>query len=278
MKEFIYFDTNYITSALAQINKGAILSYTNEISDSSKEVATNTNENSSKSNIGMKALLKFAAESNNLSSDENSYINIETAKEVMTKSFDDYSFDILYNHICDNQLIKTASYSDGNFIEINGDFKLVDFDFLTTLLDKNFTDFYIQSDVEKNNAQLNREQKRTANLKQFEEERKKFYATIKKTIETCKQVMPSNIILQMKDVLAPINPSFLRGEFKDISFKYNRIHLIARITRTFTYTNYNGVEILLNAVNHMLPSVLKEFNVEIKNGSFIATPIAIYIE
>lgn len=278
MKEFIYLDTNYITSALAQINQGSILSYTSEVSETADEQTSEQNITENETHLGLTALLNFMAKSKNQASDENIYKNSETAKDVITKTFDDYSFDILYQHINTSDKLKTTDYDEGDFILLTGEFKLVDFDFLLTLLDKDFVDMYIKNDLKASQENSNREERRGESLKTIEKETRKSYEETKKSVGTLRKLLPSNIMLQMEDVLAPINPKFLRGDFKDISFKYKKISVLARITRKFTYETYDGADILLNAVDYMLPNILKSINMDIANDSFIATPISIYIE
>ena len=85
-------------------------------------------------------------------------------------------------------------------------------------------------------------------------------------------------MLQIADIFAPIKEKFLRGEFKDISFKYDHISVLARITRRYTHQEYANGELLLNAVDYMLPTILAPLSLNFTDGSFIATPIAIYIE
>ena len=55
---------------------------------------------------------------------------------------------------------------------------------------------------------------------------------------------------------------------------------LARITRKFEYIKYeNDSNMLINAVDYMMPSILKSFHIDIiDNETYIATPIAIYIE
>ena len=53
MKEFIYLDTDYLTSALAQLNNGKILTYSNEGATTSTDESkkTSSNQNTSKVNF-----------------------------------------------------------------------------------------------------------------------------------------------------------------------------------------------------------------------------------
>ena len=48
----------------------------------------------------------------------------------------------------------------------------------------------------------------------------------------------------------------------------------------FEYIKYeNDSNMLINAVDYMIPSILKSFHIDIiDNETYIATPIAIYIE
>lgn len=48
--------------------------------------------------------------------------------------------------------------------------------------------------------------------------------------------------------------------------------------RKFYKEEYEGAELLLNAITYMLPSVLKIFDINLSDGTLVTTPIAIYIE
>ena len=92
--------------------------------------------------------------------------------------------------------------------------------------------------------------------------------------------MPGDMILTMDKMIAPIKNRFLRGEYNDISFKYEKINILAKITRIKEYHNYDdtGSELLLSAADYMLPEFLRIFNIKIETGTLVVTPIAIYIE
>ena len=182
MKEFIYLDTDYLTSALAQINQGNILSYTHEASETAEEGTTEESETQSSTQFGLKALFYFAAQSHNIALDKNAYSSLETAKDVVTKTFDDYSYDILYQYISAENLLKTTGYKEGDFVMLSGDFKLVDYEFVSTLLGKGFVDMYVENEKKQYESGLNREQTRGSNLKDYEKSRQQFYDKTKKML------------------------------------------------------------------------------------------------
>lgn len=277
MKEFIYLDTNYLTSALAQINEGNIISFTGESTDTSQTSNTSSDNKESKSEFGINTPLKVNFGGNNSTYEENSLLDISSAKEIITKTFDDYAYNILLNHIKSTNKLKINDCSDGDFALIKGKYELIDLNFIDTLLGDDFIDMYVQGDLAKEKFDTSQNNYKNAQNK-LEKTRKAFYSDIRKKMNTFQKVMPSDTLLIINNVIAPINSKFLRGNYKDISFKYDDINVLVRITRTYKKQQYSNAKILLNAIDHMMPSLLQLFNIDLNDSSLIATPIAIYIE
>ena len=255
MKEFIYLDTDYLTSALAQIHKGNINSLILESADEDHSETGSSSEKKTSANVGFKSL--FSLGNVDSEGNESSVLSIKSAKEMMTKSFDDYAYNILYKYIEDNKLVKKANYTVNDFALKNGNYDLIDFNFITTLLSDDFIDLYVKSGKNKD---------------------KSFFKEMKDNIEMFKKVVPSDTILVMDNIVAPIKKEFLRGDYKDISFKYDNINLLARITKVHKPINTVGPKMILHAVSYMLPTIMDPYQIKIQNGTLIATPIAIYIE
>lgn len=278
MKEFIYLDTSYLASALAQINKGNIISFTGENTDTSQTINNSSASKVSESKFGINTPLKVAFGSNNSTVDENTLLDISSAKEIITKKFDDYAYNILYKHIKDSEKLKYEDFSNGDFALISGSYELIDFNFINTLLDDDFIELYVNNELNSkvfgNATEKNLQQKQN----KFKSDRKKFYLWVRKQLLTFQKVIPSDTMLIINNIIAPINSEFLRGNFKDISFKYDKINMLTRITRAYHQQQYDGAKMLIHAIDHMLPSVLEMFNIKFDDNTLIATPIAIYIE
>lgn len=275
MKEFIYLDTDYLTSALAQLNNGKILTYSNEGATTSTDESkkTSSNQNTSKVNFGLPKVIGVNFGNDKTSEDSSAFIDIKSAKEIITKTFDDNAFDILLEHIQKSDEVSDSNYKDGDFVVLNNEYKLIDFDFLLTLLGDDFIELYINSAISNNKIEKSKENN-------FRSAQKKYYKELRKNLERFKKLVPSSTLLYTNNILLPVKKEFLRDSFEDISFKYKRINFLARITRKFEYIKYeNDSNMLINAVDYMMPSILKSFHIDIiDNETYIATPIAIYIE
>ena len=140
MKEFIYLDTDYLTSALAQLNNGKILTYSNEGATTSTDESkkTSSSQNTSKVNFGLPKVIGVNLGNDKTSEDSSAFIDIKSAKEIITKTFDDNAFDILLEHIQKSDGVSDSNYKDGDFVVLNNEYKLIDFDFLLTLLGDDF--------------------------------------------------------------------------------------------------------------------------------------------
>lgn len=275
MKEFIYLDTDYLTSALAQLNNGKILTYSNEGATTSTDESkkTSSSQNTSKVNFGLPKVIGVNLGNDKTSEDSSAFIDIKSAKEIITKTFDDNAFDILLEYIQKSDEVSDSNYKDGDFVVLNNEYKLIDFDFLLTLLGDDFIELYINSAISNNKIEKSKENN-------FRSAQKKYYKELRKNLERFKKLVPSSTLLYTNNILLPVKKEFLRDSFEDISFKYKRINFLARITRKFEYIKYeNDSNMLINAVDYMMPSILKSFHIDIiDNETYIATPIAIYIE
>jgi hypothetical protein len=276
MKEFIYLDTSYLTSALAQINNGKIISYRHEGFNSSEDKTDeNVSQlNSSKIEIGIPKLININFGNQSDSDQNTSVVDIQSAKEVLTKTFDDNAFDILLQYIKENKRNSSANYQDGDFAELNGEYELIDFDFILKLLDKDFVDLYIA------NSGNQMKSSSGTSVNNFRKQQVKAYKELQENVERFKKIAPSSMLLYVDNVLLPLKKEFLRDSFEDIIFKYKKINLLARITRRFEQKiNEKNTNNLLKLVDYMIPSILDAFDIDLtnKNEIYIATPIAIYI-
>lgn len=225
MKEFIYLDTDYLTSALAQLNNGKILTYSNEGATTSTDESkkTSSNQNTSKVNFGLPKVIGVNFGNDKTSEDSSAFIDIKSAKEIITKTFDDNAFDILLEYIQKSDEVSDSNYKDGDFVVLNNEYKLIDFDFLLTLLGDDFIELYINSAISNNKIEKSKENN-------FRSAQKKYYKELRKNLERFKKLVPSSTLLYTNNILLPVKKEFLRDSFEDISFKYKRINFLARIT------------------------------------------------
>ena len=172
MKEFIYLDTDYLTSALAQLNNGKILTYSNEGATTSTDESkkTSSSQNTSKVNFGLPKVIGVNLGNDKTSEDSSAFIDIKSAKEIITKTFDDNAFDILLEHIQKSDGVSDSNYKDGDFVVLNNEYKLIDFDFLLTLLGDDFIELYINSAISNNKIEKSKENNfRSAQKKYYKE-------------------------------------------------------------------------------------------------------------
>ena len=80
MKEFIYLDTDYLTSALAQLNNGKILTYSNEGATTSTDESkkTSSSQNTSKVNFGLPKVIGVNFGNDKTSEDSSAFIDIKS--------------------------------------------------------------------------------------------------------------------------------------------------------------------------------------------------------
>ena len=295
MKNFIYLDTDYLTSALSQINNGKIKEVT-EGTNIETQKQTAEIEPSEKTNanfqIGFSPIIKASFGSSSADTElEHRLSHSDSVQKMITKSFDDNMYDVFTTYLQENKMLKDSGMNIGSFFYSNSDYKLIDLEFILSLLSDEFIELYV--DEKKITEQFldqiksgNREEKRRLEgeaKKQAKEDikfQKENFRNIKNYIKTIITAMPSPILLITENMILPIKRNFLRGDYKDISFKYqDKISLLAQSTRRLNNdTQPVGTDLVLRAVDVFLPLVLKMFQIPTDENTLVAIPIGIYVE
>ena len=293
MKNFIYLDTNFLTSALSQINNGKIETITDETQDTNQKTQKDESFTANSKNglrAGIPGIFSFDVSNNNITSDsETSYSEIDTAKQIITKSFDDNMFDILLN------IISFKSFGDpvyaGDFVKTDDYYTLIDLDYTSSTLEKDFLQNFInkeqiQKNLENNELNtLNREERRSssANIKKLvDDEYKrqyKEYETLKKQLAALKVIFPSKILLYVNGILMLMDRKFLREDTLSILFKYSgKINIFTQITREYKSEEREKTRNNLDFSDTALQIILSLYNIPDSSVKYIATPIGVYFE
>ena len=138
MKQFLYLDYDMVNSIIAQAEKGVILTYTNEESNTDSNTSDKTTSTNSKAEIGG---LLLGILQGNTNVDINHSRNHEEqrillTKEIVSKSLHDAAFDIALSYITPKQEEQNEAYDFGDYCLLERNYDFVDFDYLGMLLSK----------------------------------------------------------------------------------------------------------------------------------------------
>ena len=297
MKQFIYLDTDIITSIIAQAEKGYIAQTTSEndrVDERTKEKGANANISAS----GEGKFLWFAkanAEAS-LASEITGGSRVQTtSREIVEKTLHDAAFDIAMNYI--NPAVVALNNQDydeeGNYIELKRAFDFIDFDYIERMFEEGGIIDYVKKEaadkIEQECSQkiengLNREQKRQGGntikneIKKAKEQSDQKYDNAAMVIKMFRSVIPYDRVLLSSDgYLVPLDDKYFRVNPKDIGFKYGGemtcVGMVTNIIGASTNPEDGNVFKLLQfTANETLRAVLPTNNSDL----CVIHPIAIY--
>lgn len=250
MKRFVYLDTDYTNSYLAQSDGGLVDSFSHtdhNITEQSKTSETIENTGSIGTETSFLGLIKLHANTGEDSSSNS--INKGFTKgmeDMINKSLHDHSFNLLYSKIkSEHEILTSKEYSDnGNFVELNGNMHMYDL--------KKFLSFWgdrfekanshrddndaISAKIEEKFGGYNLKKIKSKEvIKDILDNREEVEETIKKSnIANIKsrelindyviymlELLPSSKYILFEDYFIPIPETYLRDDYNMIKYKYN---------------------------------------------------------
>lgn len=297
IKDFLYLDTDYLNSYLAQINNGLVDSVHAEIADGN--TSTNTKHNPVSSGAEITADFKLIKSRLELPSgyEEAIFSESESFKELTNKIMHDNSYQLFCNFLDKNNLLTNLTEPTvGEYIKISGDFKILDLSIFSDDIIA-FMEKASKETHQKYKKQLNDFKNQGNNLKgadkvAFDKEIKKLEAELKKTNQDSykdalvfiRSFFPSDLLLQSGNFFCFLNPQCFRQSLRGISFKYgNNLNVLGRITRKglpASADSLNSKELLtiLDGIQSQVVSMLNGFGFSLTEDTYILSPVAIYFE
>ena len=214
MKQFIYLDTDIVSSIIAQTEKGFVTLQTTE---SGSETTKSKDKTASAAveisgNGGFWKILQAGAKVSLAGEFHSNNASQSSTKEIAEKILHDAAFDIAYGYIKPSKVaVGNQDYDEeGNYLEIKRYFDFVDFDYLEGLFAKGgIIDF-----VKKSSTEL-RDNKNARSVinKQYED--------IAATIKAFRGLIPYNRMLISRDgYLIPLDDKYFRIDPANLGFKY----------------------------------------------------------
>lgn len=222
MKEFIYLNTDYINSMLAQFNDGLPATSGSEESRGMQKAKAETTATASHKrgmSIGIPNIATVDTELLPESYEEHRLISSTSfGREMVTRIVHDNSYDMFLNLVDEN-----------DYVTLKGTMQVYDLDFLASLIENEFMDLYkleMPSTQEILNS-LNREQRRDKKIKgklsAIESQNSEDLHNIDyalKALRFLAKVFPSDVYILTDDYFVPLKRKFLREEAMAINYTY----------------------------------------------------------
>ncbi|MFX3631894.1 MAG: hypothetical protein ACE3L7_07415 [Candidatus Pristimantibacillus sp.] len=314
MKEFIYLDTSFLQSFIAQTNNGLPLSTSTEFQES--ETKTNSvdknNQLQNNLNIGITTgelavpgLFKlptskgdYGLKSIKGTNESATLTQLDAAKEIITKQLHDNALHDFEEYLKEKDLLKYPLTTDelipGSYISYRGKFEIIDMEFLSSLLNpeklSTIFDLMISEElkgIKEAAAGLDNKTKQqilgmSNKAKKDSEDTKKQFNQVAAMLDYISLLLPHTSYIRIDKYLCPLKSNFLREKSKELIFKYGRnstlnITVIGKYTKIFDNIADANSGSGITAISSMLDGLTQQLDI-IKKGDHIVSPIAIYFD
>ena len=239
MKQFIYLDTDIVTSIIAQAEKGYITQQTSENGTEMQKSNdfTISAETEAGSKGGFLKILEAEAKASINGEFQHGNTVQSSTKEIAEKTLHDAAFDIAYSYIKPSSVTIGNQDNDeeGNYLEIRRVFDFVDFDYLERLfakdgaveLLKKVSAEKIEKSANEKTAECNREQLRKVStnikieLKKAITINNKQYDDASAIIKAFRSLLPyTRMLISSDGYLIPLDDKYFRVDPSSLGFKY----------------------------------------------------------
>lgn len=275
MKEFVYLDTSYLHSFIAQIYGGLPANTTNETQESRSQTKSDSTTEEETSEINGDLNLLFARAGTKIiprqgNSESFSLSQLDAGKEIISKQLHDNAIDDLVEHLEKKELFSDPlSIEVNKFVLLKEPFKIVDIDYLKTVMDKQYHSI----------LGINKGKQNQNNNKFNPNEMMKIFNFLS-------TILPSDFFIKQGKFLSPLKHEHIREKSKEMIFKYgeeSEICVLGKITKKFDFANkdFDSTVEDFFSMNTVISGAVDEFlnQVQIaKRGDFVVSPIAIFFE
>ena len=291
-KEFIYYNTDFIRSFVAQVNDGIIHKTQTESGKKVKGIDGKSITTTSPSFIGKAGLseviggsVNFGGKSSNVMSVDS---NSDSIKEITQKIMDDNIFANMISHLDCKTDQDTLEYND--FVLINQDIKIFDIVSYSYLLGEGLpgaNEKITKREMKNQQSSMNRSKKRSKAFnnrkKQIENEMDEYRENAKllsSMLDFLANILPSPIFLKANDIFIPVEEKYFRVLQKTIPYKFkNPTTLLGRVvgeigsSDEFDFTGGSMID-MNQSISELRREAFNTFGFSSK--SLIVMPIAWY--
>ncbi|WP_317368884.1 hypothetical protein [uncultured Tyzzerella sp.] len=295
MRNFIYLDTDFLASFMAQENDGLETLRNSESNVYSKDLSgtPTTTQKSSSVLEGNAAMIKGNVTiEKTLESGLDITESSELYREMASKVLHDNMFNYFEKYIEDNNSIKANSLdvsNIGKYININSEYTIINTDIIEKMCEEKFLKdlFYMEHlggdiRIDKNNKLVNQQGKSIDNVK-LPPEIHMLTKMGSKLSYVFKSMIPTNTVFVVDNMIVVINEKYLREDIRMVNFKYSgQINITGKINKVCGTTD-NGskksASFLIDALNSVNECGIEFIKLLANSNSkniYIITPIAIY--
>lgn len=260
MKEFIYLDTSFLHSFIAQKDSGLPLTRSVEFHESETTSETKGKSNQIQNNLGVEfntgqlnvpGVLKSPTAKgdyglgNNRSTNESiTLTQLDAGREIISKQLHDNALQQFEHFLAEHQLLKEVhegvTLTSGDYIKFRDSFSILDLAYIKNIFDADGVraalGFAIDTEIKKererimnsvNQHNIKQTQAAEREIKRIESQKKKEademrsqMATFQVMIDYLVSVLPSSTFLRMGSFICPLKTEYLRENAKEITFKY----------------------------------------------------------
>lgn len=279
-KEIIYLDEIELNSALAQLQGGLKQSFT---ASNNNSESTKTGSNASvkgDTNIGaVIAKAAFGAEWQK----ESEISNSESVGQAINVVFKDYQLERLIKTLGPRISDETNNVQEGNFVNLSGDFKLLNFSSISEVLEGNVLKNLLK--------QIPNDESDPKKGTQWNKNTEKGFKLLKSLSDFCQKLTPDSTLILMNDAAIYAEQNNFRtnqGQISAINGTKRPIHILG-IVESLAGSEKNDLDAVSASigngnyadlggfVNSMSESILTALGI-IKKGNKLIKPIAIYFE
>ena len=299
MKQFLYLDSDIVSSVIAQAEKGYITQQTIESGREDTHESDKTASAAAEAS-GSGGFWKFLQAEAKVTIDgeiHSGNTSQSSSRELKEKILHDAAFDIAYGYIKPVAIeFGVQDYDEeGNYLEIKREFDFVDFDYLEGLFRKDgVIDYIKKSNAEKIEEQtdqmtsgLSREQLRNTGSKIKSEMRKaislnnKQYDDAASIIRAFRGLIPySRMLISHDGYLIPLDDNYFRIDPSSFGFKYGgEMICVGMVTNIIgRSSDSSDSKSIFAVIQHTANTALKSILPSSENDLRVIHPIAVYYE
>ena len=288
MKNFMYLDTDFLTSFMAQENDGleVIRNLENNVYSKTTEGTPTTTKTES-----MNAEANIAVAKGNIGTEKKieSPIHIDESselyKEVVGRVLHDNVFNYFQNYI-DNDFEHCVSQpskdSVGKYINFKGEFQIFNINALENICNQKFLKelFSFVDDAGKINNISSHIAFTNTNQYKLPNEINNTSILCSKVATIFKTIFPTDTVFIIDNMMIIINKEYLREDIKMINFKYSgEMNVLGVINRIYDSTNNKSTSPFMDVLDSVNVCGIEMINTLCNKESkelYIITPIAIY--
>lgn len=288
MRNFIYLDTDFLASFMAQKNDGLEI-IRNIESDTHVRSLNGTPTTAEKQSVNLTGNVALVKSDITMEKSIESGLNInessELYKEAVSRILHDNVFNYFQNYLENNSeycVTTPTKNSIGKYINSNGEFEVFNISALENICDQKFLKeiFSLVETIQSISSVSSPVNFKNINQYKVPTEIQNASILCSKVATIFKTIFPVDTVMMMGNMMIIINDKYLREDIRTISFKYSgSVNIIGVINRVYENIDKKSTSPFMEVLNSVSVCGIEIVNALCNKRSeeiYIVTPIAIY--